>query len=380
MADSKYPAYTVSSLTTEIAAKLKTFGPIVLEGEISGWRVYASGHAYFTLKDAGAQMQAVFFASDLSRTIGKIGDVLKDGAKVELFGTVSVYANRGNYQFVARSARLAGIGDLMRRYLELKARLEGEGLFDRSKKRPLPSMPRRIGIVTSESGAVIHDMCTVLTRRFPALEIRLYPCLVQGDGAAETVVAGIEYFNACADWRADVLIVARGGGSFEDLFCFNDESLVRAVAASEIVTISAVGHETDYTLCDFAADMRAGTPSIAAEMAVPRLDELKARLADLSASLPRALRAKGEYCAQRIDHLSDGLASALVIFRERLERRLERASVKLHAYSPYGVLERGYSLTTAEDGSVVKDAASIKDGDTITTRFREGSVRSVVKK
>jgi len=379
VADSKYPVHTVTSLTNEIAAKLKTFGPLVLEGEISGWRMYASGHAYFTLKDAGAQMQAVFFASDLSRTLGKIGDVLKDGAKVELFGTVSVYANRGNYQFVARSARLAGVGDLMRQYLELKARLEKEGLFDRSRKRTLPTMPRRIGIVTSESGAVIHDMCTVLTRRFPSLEIRLYPCLVQGDGAAETVIAGVKYFNACTDWRADVVVVARGGGSFEDLFCFNDEALVRAVAASEIPTISAVGHETDYTLCDFAADARAGTPSIAAEMAVPRLDELKARIADLAASLPRALRAKGEYCAQRIDHLSDGLAGALALFRERLERRLERAMVKLEAYSPYGVLERGYSLTTAEDGSVVKDAASLKAGDVISTRFRTGSARSVVK-
>ena len=379
MADSKYPVHTVSSLTNAIAAKLKTFGPMVLEGEISGWRTYASGHAYFTLKDEGAQIQAVFFSSDLSRTLGKIGDVLKDGAKVELFGSVSVYANRGNYQFVARSARLAGVGDLMRRYLELKARLEAEGLFDRERKRPLPQMPRRIGIVTSESGAVIHDMCTVLVRRFPALEIRLYPCLVQGDGAAETVIAGLEYFNACADWRADVVVVARGGGSFEDLFCFNDEALVRAVAASGIPTISAVGHETDYTLCDFAADARAGTPSIAAEMAVPRLDELKARIAELAASLPRALRAKGEYCAQRIDHLSDGLANALALFRERLERRLERATVKLHAYSPYGVLERGYSLTTAADGSVVKDAASLKPGDVIATRFRTGSATSVVR-
>ena len=243
----------------------------------------------------------------------------------------------------------------------------------------LPPMPRQIGSVTSESGAVIHDMCTVLARRFPALEIRLYPCLVQGDGAAESVAAGLAYFNACADWRADVVVVARGGGSFEDLFCFNDEALVRAVAASEIPTISAVGHETDYTLCDFAADARAGTPSIAAEMAVPRLDELRARLAELAASLPRALRAKGEYCAQRIDHLSDGLAGALALFRERLERRLERTTVKLQAYSPYGVLERGYSLTTAADGAVVKDAAALKPGDVISTRFRTGCATSVVK-
>ena len=377
MTDCKYPVYTVSSITSEIASRLKTLGPVVLGGEMSGWRVSAAGHAYFTLKDEGAQIPVVFFSTDLARVRAKTGDVLKDGAKVELFGSVSVYANRGEYRFVARSARIAGVGDLMRRYLELKAKLESEGLFAASRKKSLPFMPRRIGVVTSETGAVIHDMCTVLTRRFPALEIRLWPCLVQGDGAAATIVEGIRYFNESSDWRADVLIVARGGGSFEDLFCFNDESLVRTVAASEIPTISAVGHETDFTLCDFAADRRAGTPSIAAEIAVPVLSELKARVEELAAALPKALRAKGEYFAQRLDHLSDGLAHALRLVRDGLERRFEKAVVKLEALSPYGVLERGYSITTAEDGSVVRDAAALKKGDVLVTRFRSGSVKSV---
>ena len=377
MTDCKYPVYTVSSITSEIASRLKTLGPVVLGGEMSGWRVSAAGHAYFTLKDEGAQIPVVFFSTDLARVRAKTGDVLKDGAKVELFGSVSVYANRGEYRFVARSARIAGVGDLMRRYLELKAKLESEGLFAASRKKSLPFMPRRIGVVTSETGAVIHDMCTVLTRRFPALEIRLWPCLVQGDGAAATIVEGIRYFNESSDWRADVLIVARGGGSFEDLFCFNDESLVRTVAASEIPTISAVGHETDFTLCDFAADRRAGTPSIAAEIAVPVLSELKARVEELAAALPKVLRAKGEYFAQRLDHLSDGLAHALRLVRDGLERRFEKAVVKLEALSPYGVLERGYSITTAEDGSVVRDAAALKKGDVLVTRFRSGSVKSV---
>lgn len=283
-----------------------------------------------------------------------------------------------NYQFVARSARLTGVGDLMKRYLELKARLEAEGLFDRSRKRPLPSMPRRIGIVTSEAGAVIHDMCTVLTRRFPALEIRLYPCLVQGDGAPPTIIAGIEYFNS-AEWRADVVIVARGGGSFEDLYCFNDESLARAVASSSIPTISAVGHETDFTLCDFAADVRAGTPSIAAEIAVPRLSDLVDRLKSFGETLSRALRSKGENLAQTADHLSDRLENALRLYGERTGRRLERAAVRLEAYSPYGVLERGYSLTTTEDGSVVTDASRLKNGDVVNTRFASGTARSRVE-
>ena len=390
--------YTVSGLTAELKATLEArWTRIYVEAEVSGWRLYPSGHAYFTLKDSGAQISAVMFASSLARC--KARDALKDGAKVLVYGNVSVYAPRGNYQLMVLAAKLVGEGDLMQKYLELKAKLEKEGLFDAARKRKLPFLPRRIGIVTSEAGAVIHDMCTVLTRRFPALEIRLYPCLVQGEGAAATIVAGIRYFNS-APW-ADLLIVARGGGSFEDLFCFNDEALVREVAASRIPTISAVGHETDFTLCDFAADVRAGTPSIAAEIAVPLLSDLVSQLATRSSQLATALRGRGEFCAQRVDQLSDGLVSALKIAQSNAERRLERArprlmpalklslqraesrlenaAAKLKAYSPYGVLDRGYSLTTAADGSVVKDAKRVKAGDILTTRLARGSFESVVQ-
>ena len=425
------PHYTVSSLTTEIKAALEgRLTRIYVEAEISGWKVYPSGHAYFTLKDSGAQISAVMFASSLGRC--KAAASLKDGAKVLVYGNVTVYPPRGNYQLVVLAAKLVGAGDLMQRYLELKARLEAEGLFDPAKKRPLPFLPRRIGIVTSEAGAVIHDMCTVLTRRFPALEIRLFPCLVQGAEAAQAIIAGLEYFQAVGgdrtqppapgEWRADLLIVARGGGSFEDLFCFNDEALVRAVAASEIPTISAVGHETDYTLCDFAADVRAGTPSIAAEIAVPVLADFADQLQAFNAQLSTALRSRGEFFAQRVDQLADALSSTLTIavsdaerrlaqaaprltaalvqvetraarrlegLRPRLEpavrlclqraeSRLETAAAKLKAYSPYGVLERGYSLTTAADGSVVRDAAQLKGGDVLTTRLARGTVKSVV--
>ena len=392
--------YTVSSLTAEIKAALEAkWTRIYVEAEISGWRLYPSGHAYFTLKDAEAQISCVMFASSLGRCRAK--DALKDGAKVVVYGNVSVYAPRGNYQLVVLAAKLVGDGDLMQRYLELKSRLEKEGLFDAARKRPLPFLPRRIAIVTSEAGAVIHDMCTVLTRRFPNLEIRLFPCLVQGVEAPRTIIAGIEHFNRTdAPWTPDLLIVARGGGSFEDLFCFNDEALVRAVAASRIPTISAVGHETDYTLCDFAADVRAGTPSIAAEIAVPLLSELASRLQALDGRLAAALRAKGEWFAQRVDQLSDALASSLSLSLVRAERRLEglkprlkpalklrlerehgrleRLQAKLGLLSPYSVLDRGYSLTTAADGSVVRDAAQVKAGDVISTRLARGSVRSTV--
>ena len=396
--------YTVSSLTSELKTALETrWSHIYLEAEISGWRLYPSGHAYFTLKDSGAQISAVMFKSSYEACLRKhpgIEAQLKDGAKVLVYGKVTVYAPRGNYQLVVLAAKLVGEGDLMQQYLELKAKLEAEGLFDPARKRLLPFMPRRIGIVTSEAGAVIHDMCTVLMRRFPALEIRLYPSLVQGGGAPASIIAGIRYFNSDEEWKADLLIVARGGGSFEDLFCFNDEALVREVAASKIPTISAVGHETDFTLCDFAADKRAGTPSIAAEIAVPCLADLKAQISDCRLRLVSALRGKGEFFAQRVDQLSDALGAsleialanserrlarvtprlepALKLHMQRAEARVQKAEAQLRAYSPYGVLERGYSLTTADDGSVVKDASVLKNGDVLTTRFAKGTVSSVV--
>ena len=385
MRDELPKPYSVSSLTAELKATLETkWTRIYVEAEISGWRLYPSGHAYFTLKDSGAQISAVMFASSLARCKAK--DALKDGAKVLVYGNVSVYAPRGNYQLMVLAAKLVGEGDLMQKYLELKARLEKEGLFDAARKRKLPFLPRRIGIVTSEAGAVIHDMCTVLTRRFPALEIRLYPCLVQGAEAPRTIIEGISYFNSNTQtlnnsntWVPDLLIIARGGGSFEDLFCFNDEALVREIAASTIPTISAVGHETDFTLCDFAADVRAGTPSIAAEIAVPLLSELRERLSTLNLELATSLRSRGEFFAQRVDQLSDALVSALRFYVQSTESRLATAAVKLKAYSPYGVLERGYSLTTAADGSVVKDAKKVKAGDVLTTRLANGMVESVVR-
>ena len=396
--------YTVSSLTSELKTALETrWSHIYLEAEISGWRLYPSGHAYFTLKDSGAQISAVMFKSSYEACLRKhpgIETQLKDGAKVLVYGNVTVYAPRGNYQLVVLAAKLVGEGDLMQQYLELKAKLEAEGLFDPARKRLLPFMPRRIGLVTSEAGAVIHDMCTVLMRRFPALEIRLYPSLVQGGGAPASIIAGIRYFNSDEEWKADLLIVARGGGSFEDLFCFNDEALVREVAASKIPTISAGGHETDFTLCDFAADKRAGTPSIAAEIAVPCLADLKAQISDCRLRLVSALRGKGEFFAQRVDQLSDALGAsleialanserrlarvtprlepALKLHMQRAEARVQKAEAQLRAYSPYGVLERGYSLTTADDGSVVKDASVLKNGDVLTTRFAKGTVSSVV--
>lgn len=368
---------TISALTQELKDLIeRRFTRIYVEAEISGWKVYPSWHAYFTLKDSGAQVSAVMFKSAFDRC--KCRASLKDGAKVLVYANASIYVPRGNYQLIVLAAKLVGVGDLMQRYLELKAKLEKEGVFDPQKKKPLPFLPRRIGLVTSEAGAVVHDMCTVLMRRFPALEIRLFPCQVQGEAAPATLLAGLSYFTAADGWRADLVIIARGGGSFEDLFCFNDEAFVRAVAASDIPTISAVGHETDFTLCDFAADRRAGTPSIAAEIAVPVLSELSARLSAAQGQFAAALRGKGEWFAQRVDHLSDALGASLELARTRLESRVREAATKLSLLSPYSVLERGYSLTTDETGAVVRNADQVKVGATIRTRLATGTLVSVV--
>ncbi len=417
--------FTVTSLTDELKGLVEhRFSRIYVEAEISGWRPYPSGHVYFTLKDESAQISAVMFKSNFERCRSK--SALKDGVKVLVYARATVYAQRGQYQLVVLAAKPVGAGDLMQRYLELKARLEGEGLFDPSRKRPLPFLPRRIGLVTSPAGAVVHDMCRVLTRRMPNVEIRIFPAVVQGADAPASIIAGIRSFNESEQWRADIIVVARGGGSFEDLFCFNDETLVRAVAASGIPVISAVGHETDFTLCDFAADVRAGTPSIAAEIAVPEKRELVRKLDAAASSVASALRGKYEWCAQRVDSLADGLAhglwraetdvrgrfdalagrlvlagsslaSACDLRRHEVERLAETMSsvlklrlvntessvkelgAKLDALSPYAVLDRGYSLTTDEKGAIVRDSASVSAGDILKTRFAKGEVVSVVR-
>lgn len=414
--------FTVSALTMELKALVEgRYSRIYVEGEISGWRPSAAGHAYFTIKDGGAQMSAVMFRSALERCRARAA--LKDGAKVLLYANASFYVPRGECQLVVLAAKPVGEGDLMQRYLELKAKLEKEGLFDASRKRPLPALPRRIGVVTSPTGAVVHDICRVLMRRFPRLEIRIFPAVVQGDAAAASVAEGLRRFGEDPGWRADVVIFGRGGGSFEDLFCFNDETLVRAVAASPIPTVSAVGHETDFTLCDFAADVRAGTPSMAAELVVPEYSVLVRRLADASSSIVSALRGKYEWYAQRVDGLSDDLGVTLWRFEADARKRLDALSgrvalagagmesacglaghrvsrhaeamaaalrlrlvreeaalsslvAKLDLLSPYSVLERGYSLTTDAAGRVVRSASDVAPGDLIRTRLRDGSIES----
>ena len=285
--------YSVSELTRRIKQTLEDeVGRVWVEGEISNYKVYASGHAYFSLKDAGAQLSVVLFAG--SRSGVAAGAHLEDGQRIRAFGEVSVFESRGQYQMIVRKVEPMGEGDLMRRFLELKQRLEVEGLFAQARKRPLPVLPQRIGIVTSPTGAVIHDMTTVLGRRFPNLHIRLAPVKVQGVGAAQEIASAVRLFNrACGPdsvWPADLLIVGRGGGSLEDLWAFNEECVARAVAESAIPVISAVGHDTDFSLCDFAADVRAPTPSAAAELAVTTKQEWEQCLAHYARALKQTVR------------------------------------------------------------------------------------------
>lgn len=413
--------YSVSLFTVRVKELLEQNLPkFYIEGEISGFKRYSSGHVYFVLKDEGAQIQAVMFSGYYERCRQK--DALRDGAKVLLYASATVYPQRSTYQLKVFAAKLQGTGDLMQRYLELKDKLEREGLFAAARKRALPMLPRRIGIVTSPDGAVIHDMCRVLTRRFPNLEIRLYPAFVSGDAAPPSLIEGLEYFYNCRDWRADLLIIGRGGGSFEDLFCFNDEQLVRVVATSPIPIISAVGHETDFTLCDFAADKRAGTPSIAAEIAVPLLSDLQESLKKQFERMLKSLLSQYENRSQYLDTLGGRLApllsasvanaanqlrrssqalipslrAALHLFESKLEycRRgihmawgshhdrlvavLNEANSKLDALSPYKVLQRGYSITVGIDGRIIKTIADVDNGDRILTKLSDGAFESVV--
>ncbi len=369
--------WSVTELTSALRFTLEsTFGRLDLEGEVSGFKRYPSGHAYWTLKDAESQLSAVMFQHDFNACDCRAA--IRDGARLKVRGRITA-GLRSQYQIVVKRVRPLGEGELMQRYLELLAKLKAEGLFDSSRKRPLPFLPRRIGLVTSCAGSVVHDMCRVLMRRFPRVEIRIFPAVVQGESAPATLIAGLDYFNGLSDWRADLIIFGRGGGSFEDLFCFNDEGFVRAVAASAIPTVSAVGHETDSTLADFAADRRAGTPSMAAELAVPEYALLNRRLDTAGSSLAASLRGAYEWHAQRLDGRTEALAAALNLFHLKAESKMRELETKLSLLSPYSVLERGYSLTTDSAGRVVRDAASVAAGEEIRTRLRNGAIASVVR-
>ncbi|HEX9841976.1 MAG TPA: exodeoxyribonuclease VII large subunit [bacterium] len=437
------PVLSVSQLTRRIRGLLEEEFPLVLvEGELSNVKGAASGHWYFNLKDAGAQVRCVMFRS----AAASLRFTLEDGLAVVLRGRLSVYEQRGEYQIQVLTVEPQGTGALQLAFEQLKRRLEAEGLFDPARKRPLPYLPRRIGVVTSPHGAAIRDILHVLERRFPGLPVLLYPAVVQGAQAAGEIAAGIAALNRLAPaQKIDVIIVGRGGGSVEDLWAFNEEPVARAIHASAVPVISAVGHETDFTIADFVADVRAPTPSAAAEIAVPNRLDLLGGVEDLRAQLFAGMRRAGSWRLERWEALRARLSSPDALIRQHSQRlddlwervraagraRAERARERLltarekllmlrpdrfHALqrrrlrehrsrlgpalrrhvaalrerlaaqaglldslSPLGVMRRGYGVVRRADGRLLRGVAGVRAGDAVEVRLADGALDADVR-
>lgn len=431
-------AFTVTQLNQRARQLLEiSFSQVRVEGEISNLSRPSSGHWYFTLKDSAAQVRCAMFRA---RT-AQLRFMPKEGDFVEVTGKVSLYENRGDYQLIVDHMKPAGEGALLLAFQQLKAQLAQQGLFDPAHKKPLPTV-RRVGIVTSATGAALHDMLTVLARRSPAIEVDIYPTAVQGRDAIPQIINAIERANR--DQRVDVLLVGRGGGSLEDLWCFNDEHVARAIFASHIPVVSAVGHETDVTIADFVADVRAPTPSAAAELVSPdqhvqrqRVQQQQARLLtamqrilhdhqqrlrqwqsrcrtpqhvltahsqqldQLELRLQRAWQVQWQRCAaqlqqqqralqqqhpqrllglqqERLSALSPRLTHAMKQHQQRLQHALASRVAMLHSLSPLNVLARGYSITQAADGSVIQRIEQVEPGMRLRSRVQDGWIDSDV--
>jgi exodeoxyribonuclease VII large subunit len=418
---------SVAELTEKIRALLeKQVGAVWVSGEITNLRAQSSGHVYFTLKDAAAQLNCVLF----SREKVSQRELLADGQKVLLQGDVTVYEARGQYQLIVRAVELQGVGALQIAFEKLKQKLAAEGLFAAERKRPLPRYPQRIGLVTSPTGAAIRDVLHVVQRRNPALEIILAPCRVQGDGAAKEIAEAIRSLGQFASQNPrsaiDLILVTRGGGSLEDLWAFNEETVARAIFEADVPVVSAVGHEIDFTIADFVADVRAATPSAAAEIitegvfasrefvaAAPlrlrqlarrkmeretenfdsltgrlsrlhprrRLDESLQRLDDLQAGLLRGLKT----AARSRNLVLENLAGRFLRVKPSLALKSRRETLhqlekRLQALGPEQVLARGYSITTdAATGKVLRDAAKVKAGQKLKTRLAKGEIKSTAE-
>lgn len=389
--------YSVTEITREIKRVIRDgFGTIWVEGEISGYKRHTSGHHYFTLKDGGAQISCAMWRMSATR----LAFAPNDGLKVQAWGNLEVYEPAGRYQLIVTMLRPAGIGDLQRKFEELVARLKAEGLFDSARKKPLPKFAEVIGLVTSADGAALHDMRTVAARRWPAAKLVLAPVKVQGDGAAEEIAAAIDRFGRVGS--VDVIVVGRGGGSLEDLWAFNEEIVARAISRCPIPVVSAVGHEVDVTVADFAADVRAPTPSAAMEMILPDREEISRRVSNLARRLElhrtqylRALRERLEslsrhwalrqpvnlvhMAGQRLDDLQGRFAAACARVVAESLAKLERLRELSSVLSPQRVLERGYAIARDADGRVVRDAATLDIGGLVKLSFARGEADAEVK-
>lgn len=391
-------ALTVSELNGILKQLVdEAFSSVAVVGEISNTRSYASGHTYFSLKDDRSVIGCVLFA-DVAR---RLDCVPVDGLHVICRGRVDVYVPRGEYKLLVYGMEPLGQGALRQAFDRLKKKLEREGLFDRSRKKPIPPFVRRVGVVTSRDGAALRDILSVLSRRFAGVDVLLYPVRVQGDGAAAEIADAIAYLNACGE-ELDVLLVGRGGGSIEDLWAFNEEIVARAIAASRIPVVSCVGHEVDFTIADYVADVRAPTPSAAAEMVVGNRADVARRLADTVRRLSSGLRRTLELASRRLDairasryfrnpaslfdealrHVADLERRCSTTMLQRMDaarHRLDIAVQKLGTLSPEAVLARGYAVVRCA-GSIIRDAAAVSPGDRIAVRVYRGTFDATVER
>lgn len=399
MSETEGNSISVSELTGHIKAILEgTFPSIWVSGEISDVVRPRSGHVYFTLKDAQSQIRGVMWRSAAAR----LKEPLKDGQSVQCFGDVEVYAPRGTYQLVVRKVQTQGVGGLQAAFQRLQAKLNEEGLFDADRKKSLPSFPRRIGVITSPSGAAIQDFLKAASHRWRGTEIVIIPSLVQGNEAVERIVRAIQSAHNYRP-KLDALVLARGGGSLEDLWCFNDEAVVRAVAACTIPTVSAIGHEIDVTLCDLAADVRALTPTDGATKVLPNGDSLRRNVQNLGQRMRRqatqmleSRRIRLESIATRtvlkrphdivhdrsrvLDDL-DARARRAIFAKIKLGRaQLASSAAALSALSPLQVLTRGYSVTLTDAGKAIQDVSQVQPGQAIRTRLHRGEIWSVIER
>jgi exodeoxyribonuclease VII large subunit len=414
--------FTVAELTRAIRGTLETkFGALWVQGEISNYKLHPSGHQYFTLKDDRAQIACVIFRN----TMAPLRARLADGAQVQVYGQISVFEARGQYQLSVQILQTRGLGLLQAKFEALKRKLEAEGLFDAARKRALPKFPRRLGIVTSPSGAAIRDILNVLRRRAPSLQILINPVRVQGTGAAQEIAVAIhELATPNENWRpVDLIVVARGGGSIEDLWEFNEEIVARAIFNSAVPIVSAVGHEIDFTICDFVADLRAPTPSAAAELIVRDVLDLRRQIDTSARGLRRELLNRVRDAQQRLDHAREifhrclahkvesykrGLvyiaaalqarspARELVLRRNRLgelsrrlvatpppliesaRQRFRRMEGILRVLGPDATLRRGYSITTDQTGKLIRTVTAVRPRMKIKTRVADGEFGSEI--
>ena len=393
------PLYSVTEINEHIKLILENqpaLADVTVVGEISNFTAHKTGHLYFTLKDESAVLKSVCFKFSAQ----KISFTPQSGMKVRARGRIGVFPASGQYQLYVTEMLPEGEGSLNVAYEQLKAKLESMGMFDPAKKKPLPKRPKTIGVITSDTGAAIRDIIDITGRRFPYARLVLYPSLVQGEFAARQLIEGVKFFNE--KYPVDEIIIGRGGGSIEDLWAFNNEELAYAVFASKIPVISAVGHETDFTICDYVADVRAATPSAAAELATPSTEELKKKFNNiipyLQSKLDASIKEKrgriATLCASRqlsspkvqiddrrmvIVRLSELLESRAKYLLQIKKNQFSQDASRLSALSPLDVISRGYSVVYSESGSVISKTDDLKAGDRIDIRLSDGDVSATVE-